>query len=84
MPDTLTYPLRIERCPDENGYLASFPDLPGCQTWGESYEAAVENAEEALSVYLETLIANGDPLPEATWPEGGAALGVSVRRPVAA
>ena len=64
MSKLLTYPLRIERHDEGDGYLAYFPDLPGCQTWGESYEAAIENAEEALAVYLETLIANGDPLPE--------------------
>jgi predicted RNase H-like HicB family nuclease len=34
------------------------------QTWGETYEAAVRNAEEALTVYIETLIANGDPIHE--------------------
>jgi predicted RNase H-like HicB family nuclease len=44
---------------------------PGCQTWGETYEAAVRNAEEALAVFVETLIANGDPVPEAELSAGG-------------
>jgi predicted RNase H-like HicB family nuclease len=66
MAKTVTYPLRIERYAEEDGYLAFFPDLPGCQTWGRTFEAAIGNAEETLSLYLETLIANGDPLPEAS------------------
>jgi predicted RNase H-like HicB family nuclease len=59
------YPLTIETRPDQGGYLAYFPTLPGGQTWGETYEAAVRNAEEAVALYIETLIANRDPVPEA-------------------
>ena len=33
----LTYTLEIER--HDDGYLAYFPALPGCQTWGKTYEA---------------------------------------------
>jgi len=44
--------------------------LSGCQTWGDTYEAAVRNAEEALAVYIDTLIANGDPIPEAKMSAG--------------
>ena len=35
----LTYTLEIER--HEDGYLAYFPAVPGCHTWGKTYEAAV-------------------------------------------
>ena len=84
MSETLTYPLRVERHDEDGGFLAFFPDLPGCQTWGDTYEAAVQNAEEALSVYLETLAANGDPIPEPPPIESATALGVIVRMPVAA
>jgi predicted RNase H-like HicB family nuclease len=57
-----TYTLSIER--QEDGYLAHFPALLGCHTWGKTYEAAVRNAEEALELYLETLAAHGDPFPD--------------------
>src|SRR3977135_1113249 len=53
----LTYPLEIEH--HDDGYLAHFPALPGCHTWGKTYEAAVRYAEEALSGYLETLAKQG-------------------------
>jgi antitoxin HicB len=84
MLKTLAYPLAIERHEKEGGYLAYFPSLPGCQTWGETYEAAVHNAEEALAVYIETLAANGDPIPEPNMIEGPVSLGVMVCADVAA
>ena len=57
-----TYSLSIERHPE--GYLASFPALPGCHTWGKTYEDAVKHAGSALRQYLETLSAHGDVFPE--------------------
>ena len=45
--DTRTYSLSIEQHPD--GYLAYFPALEGCNTWGKTYEEAVKHAEEALA-----------------------------------
>ena len=56
-----TYSLSIER--HEDGYLAYFPALPGCHTWGVTFEDAVRNAEEALLGYLEALRANGQEAP---------------------
>lgn len=43
----------IER--DAAGYYAYCPDLPGCQSQGDSMEDAVANIKEAISLYLETL-----------------------------
>lgn len=58
MSGSRIYPLAIEAHPEDGGYLAYFPTLPGCQTWGETYEAAVRNADEAVALYIETLIAD--------------------------
>ncbi len=44
MIKTLVYPLIIEPCAEDCGYLALFPNLPGRQSWGETCEAAVRNA----------------------------------------
>src|SRR5436190_20711795 len=57
----LTYTLEIER--HDDGYLAYFPALPGCHTWGKTYEAAVKHAEEALIGFLEALRKNGEDVP---------------------
>src|SRR5712691_339491 len=57
----LSYTLEIEL--HDEGYLAYFPALPGCHTWGRTYEAAVKHAEEALIGFLEALQMNGEDIP---------------------
>ncbi len=47
---------------DEHGYYAYSPELEGCQTQGDSLEEAIENAREAVALYLETL--SGDEIKE--------------------
>lgn len=81
MQRTHTYSLTIEQHPDERGYLAYFPALPGCHTWGKTFEDAVKNAEEALAVYIETLEDVGEKLPEETSDLAPISLGVTVRTP---
>ena len=77
-----TYSLAIER--HEDGYLAYFPALPGCQTWGKTYQDAVKYAEEALAGYLDTLMAHGDRIPEETDTKKPVSLGITVRTPIIA
>jgi predicted RNase H-like HicB family nuclease len=40
---------------DEYGYYAYCPELPGCQSQGDSLEEVRENIKEAVELYLETL-----------------------------
>ena len=77
-----TYTLSIEKHPD--GYLAYFPALEGCNTWGRTYEEAVRHAEEALALYLETLDELGKAVPEERDINQPVSLGVTVRVPVIA
>jgi predicted RNase H-like HicB family nuclease len=78
--EQVTYALAIQR--RDGGYLAHFPALPGCATWGATYEEAVNNAREALAVYLESLDVLGKPLPATDEVEGTVSLGITVRMPV--
>lgn len=57
----LNMPYKMEIVPDtsEGGYVASFPDLPGCITCGETVEAAVANAIDAKKEWLEAAIEDG-------------------------
>jgi antitoxin HicB len=48
----------------EGGYVASVPALPGCHTQGETLEEAERNVKEAVALYLESLVAHGEPIPE--------------------
>jgi predicted RNase H-like HicB family nuclease len=46
------YDVIIEQ--DEDGvYVARVPGLPGCHTQGSSVKEALENASEAIALYLE-------------------------------
>ncbi len=40
---------------EKGGYNVSFPDLPGCVTFGKNFEEAREKAEEILELWLEEL-----------------------------
>ena len=39
------------------GYVAVVPALPGCHNQGDSLAEVMENAKEAIGLYLETLSA---------------------------
>lgn len=39
---------------DKQGYWVEFPDLPGCNTQGDTIEEAYKMAKEALALYLES------------------------------
>ncbi len=39
---------------DETGaFIAEVPVLPGCHSWGETREAALDNIREAIMLFLE-------------------------------
>jgi antitoxin HicB len=59
---TLSYTVFYEEAP-EGGYVACVPALPGCHTQGETLDEAERNVREAITVYLESLAARGDPIP---------------------
>lgn len=44
-------------------YNVRVPALPGCLTYGESVDDALANAREAITLYVEGLIADGVPVP---------------------
>jgi predicted RNase H-like HicB family nuclease len=49
-------------------YNVRVPALPGCLTYGESIEDALANAHEAIAGYVESLLADGEPIPAETHP----------------
>ena len=61
----LDMPYRMEIVPDtvEGGYVASFPELPGCITCGETAEAAVANVIDAKKEWLSAAIEDGIDIP---------------------
>ena len=55
------YPAVFHREDDE--YWVEFPDLEGCHTFGSSVNETLQNAQEALSSHLLTMLEAGDDLP---------------------
>ena len=53
------YPALFEWDEDDKAYNVSFPDLPGCLTFGETQEEAENMAADALSGYLMSVIDRG-------------------------
>jgi predicted RNase H-like HicB family nuclease len=59
----LSYSVFYEQA-GEGGFVAFVPSLAGCHTQGETLEEAERNVKEAIALYLESLIAHGEPIPE--------------------
>ena len=58
-----SYSIHYQQAP-EGGFVASVPALPGCHTQGETLEETERNIKEAIALYLESLAAHGEPIPE--------------------
>lgn len=51
----MSYRVNVVFSKDEHGYYVFCPELPGCQSQGETFEEANENIKEAIELYLETM-----------------------------
>lgn len=40
---------------DEHGYFVHCPELPGCQSQGDTFEEARAAIQESMELYLETM-----------------------------
>lgn len=63
MNTSKTYRIVLRKEP-EGTYTAIVPALPGCITWGENIEHAMEMAKEAIIGYIEVLQQEGEPVPD--------------------
>lgn len=49
---------------EDDAYVAEVPQLAGCAAHGDSQEEALRNAQDAISLWIETAREFGDPVPE--------------------
>jgi len=54
----------------EEGYTVRVPALPGCITYGQTREEALERAREAVEGFIEGLQKAGELVPEEVSPAG--------------
>ena len=58
-----TYKINLRK-EEEGGYTVFVPSLPGCITYGESVDEAIDMAKEAIELYLEELHDRGETIPD--------------------
>lgn len=51
---------------EDKAYWVEFPDLKGCQSFGNTVAEAFYGAKEALTAYCETILERGEKLPSAS------------------
>lgn len=49
---------------EDEAYIAEVPQLAGCAAHGDSQEEALRNAQDAISLWIETAREFGDQIPE--------------------
>ena len=60
----LPYHMEIIEDHDESGYVASFPELHGCLSCGETVSDAIANAMDAKRAWLEAALEEGVSIRE--------------------
>ncbi len=58
----MQYPIVIHK-EEGSDYGVTVPDLPGCFSAGETIDAAIESASEAIECHLEGMLIDQEPIP---------------------
>lgn len=48
----------------DGGYVVEVPSLPGCYSQGETKAEALANIKEAIDLHIESMIENGEEVPD--------------------
>lgn len=65
----MEYRIILEPDPEDGGYVAHCPALPGCYSQGDTREEAIANAREAIEAYVGSLRKDSLPIPDDVEPE---------------
>ena len=65
----------------EGGFVASYPDLPGCAVQGEDLAETMATLDDGRDLWLQARIDDGEPIPEppSAEPSGRLMLRVPIR-----
>lgn len=58
----LRYPIEIVE--DDDGVVASLPDLPGCVSFGETIQEAVDSLNSTKELWIRGRLESGQPVPD--------------------
>jgi len=59
-----SFQIVIEKEPQDEGYYAYSPTLPGCFSNGRTIEEAKRNIRTAIEQHLAALLARAEPIPQ--------------------
>ena len=59
----MTYQFTVVIEPDEEGYHAFVPALPGCHIFGDTLDEARANIAKAMELHIESMQADSEPIP---------------------
>jgi predicted RNase H-like HicB family nuclease len=57
------YSMVIEWSEDDQAYIVTVPELPGCQSHGRTYEEAAAQGRDAIASWVAARKASGRPVP---------------------
>jgi len=57
------YSMEINWSDEDNAYIVTVPELPGCRTHGSTYEEALQNGKDAIESWIDASRFWGDPIP---------------------
>lgn len=60
----MKYEVIIYWSDEDAAFVAEVPELPGCMAHGATPEAALTEAQEAITLWIDTAQEFGDPIPE--------------------
>lgn len=61
---SLSYPMDLEKDPEEGIFVIRFPDLPGCIAHGKTPTSVYKDAQEAKKTWIETALELGRNIPK--------------------
>ena len=62
--DALHYSMLIQWSDEDEAYIVTVPELPGCKTHGSTYEEAVQQGKDAIETWILFLNDIGEVIPE--------------------
>jgi predicted RNase H-like HicB family nuclease len=60
----MKYAIVVAYSNEDQGYIATVPELPGCSAFGETEEEAIKEVKIAASLWLSAAKKAGRPIPE--------------------
>ena len=58
------YEIIIYWSDQDDAFVAEVPQLAGCAAHGDTHEKALENAKQAIQLWIDTAKEFGDPVPQ--------------------